>query len=196
MSKRTKFIILISVGTIIIIVLLFFIKYIYEQNFSVEKKPIKTPSIIEPKTEEQTFLLSEISPLTKKTKERAAIEKMVFNFIESFGSYSNQSDFQNMSGLKIFATSKMQNLIDDFINQEETKNKSTNNYFGITTKVLAIKEVNSNLEETAIEFLINTQREEGKESTQNIKVFYQNVLVKLIKQGDDWKVDEVEWKKQ
>jgi hypothetical protein len=196
MSKRIKLIILISVGIIIIIALLFFVKYIYEQNFPVEKKPIETPLIVEPKIEEQTFLPSEIIPLTKEIKDRVILEKMVSNFIESFGSYSNQSDFQNISGLKIFATSKMQNLIDDFINQEKIKNKLTNNYFGITTKVLAIEEINSDLKETVMKFLINTQREETKESTQNIKVFYQNVLVKLIKQGDDWKVDEVEWKKQ
>jgi hypothetical protein len=195
MSKRIKLIILISVGIIIIIALLFFVKYIYKQNFPVEKKPIETPLIVEPKIEEQTFLPSEIIPLTKEIKDRVILEKMVSNFIESFGSYSNQSDFQNISGLKIFATSKMQNLIDDFINQEKIKNKLTNNYFGITTKVLAIKEINSDLKETVMKFLINTQREETKESTQNIKVFYQNVLVKLIKQGDDWKVDEVEWKK-
>lgn len=195
MSNRTKFILLTSIGTIIVIVILFVIYFIYKQNFPVkEGTTVTTPySITKPKTEEQTFSPSKISPLTEQAKEKSELEKMVFNFAESLGSYSNQSDFQNILSLKNLATSKMQNWIDDFINQEKNKNKLVNNYFGITTKALNIKEVKFNVKKTEAEFLINVQRQEAKDSTQNTKVYFQDVLVKLIKEKDDWKIDELQW---
>ncbi len=194
MSNRTKFILLIGIGTIIAVAILFVIYFIYKQNFPVKEGTTTAPNLTtEPKTEEQTFLPSEIPPLTEQAKEKSELEKMVFNFAESLGSYSNQSDFQNILGLKNLATSKMQNWIDDFINQEKNKNKLANNYFGITTKALSIKEVKFNTKKTEAEFLINVQRQEAKESTQNTKIYYQDTLIKLIKIGDDWKIDGIEW---
>ncbi|PKL72017.1 hypothetical protein CVV26_03325 [Candidatus Kuenenbacteria bacterium HGW-Kuenenbacteria-1] len=194
MSNRTKIIILISVGTIIVIVLLFAVKNIYEQNFS-KKKLTETTLIVEPKATKETIIPSKIPLLTEEIKAKIDLEKIAFNFIESLGSYSNQSDFQNMIGLKVFATSKMQDWIDNFIKQEKAKIKSINIYYGITTKALAIKKNNFNTEKNQTELLINTQRQEAKESTQNIKTYYQDILVKLVKEGDDWKIDGVEWKK-
>jgi len=194
MFKHVKLIIFISIGIIIIIALLFVIKFIYEQNFP-KTEPVETAPIIESKIEEQVIETDEIVLLTEEAKEKNNIERMNLNFIESLGSYSNQSDFQNMVGLKVFATSKMQIWIDNFIKKEKEQNKLVNNYYGITTKALSIKENNFNTEKNQVNILINVQRQEAKESTLNFKVFYQDVLVKSIKEGEYWKIDEVEWVK-
>ncbi|MEK9130036.1 MAG: hypothetical protein AAB526_01390 [Patescibacteria group bacterium] len=191
MSNRIKIIILISAGLIIVIALLFILNVVYKQHFSIKKNPIESP-VTELKTEEQTFLPSEIVPQTETEKAKNKLERITLNFIESIGSYSNQSDFQNIIGLKNIATPKMQIWIDDFIKQ---KNKPSDVYSGISTKVLAIKKNNFDLGNNQAELLINTQRQEAKESTQNTKVFYQDVSIKLIKESDDWKIDEIEWKK-
>ena len=114
-------------------------------------------------------------------------------FIERFGSYSNQSNFSNVSDLKIYMSDKMKDWADDFVKKNNI-DRDISVYYGITTKSISqkIEFVDQDLGQASI--LVNTLRRESGGNLSEDSSFYQEALVKFILEKGFWKVDSANWK--
>ena len=139
------------------------------------------------------IIAAKISQPDKIEVKQGDLKRMAAAFAERFGSYSNQSNYGNVRGLKIFMSKKMQAWADDFIEQDRAKKIEANIYYGITTKAIA-QEVNKFDENIGqAEILVKAQRREAIGATSNATIFYQDIIVKFIREKDIWKVDQAEW---
>ena len=117
------------------------------------------------------------------------------SFAERFGTYSNQSNFGNISSLKIFMSSKMKKWSDNFIKEQKEKNYDVSIYYGITTKVAGseLKEFDDDLGVASI--LVSTRRREATGTMNNYSnIFTQDILIAFVMENGAWKVDSAYWR--
>lgn len=117
---------------------------------------------------------------------------MVRPFVERFGSYSNQSEYENLQELLSFMTPRMRAWAEGKI-RERQAGETPSLYKGVTTKALAHKVISLNEQVGQAEFLVSTQRRESVGSVGNSKVFTQDVIIKLVKEDSVWLVDGAFW---
>lgn len=112
-------------------------------------------------------------------------------FVERIGSYSSESDYQNVNDVSGIVTAELAARLEE--DAEEARKQSPDNggYYGISTTYVGAK--NSEESDVAITLLVQTQREESFGSPGNSTVRYQTVEVTLVKEGQDWKVSEYTW---
>ncbi len=135
------------------------------------------------KTVEKEIIL----PGTNETQ----VQVVSKNFSERFGSYSNQSNFDEyLNDLTMLTTTGMEDFLKNFIRPIQTENPSY--YHGFSTKVLKVKIID--LKSETAETLVSTQRTETNES-QNIvnKIYYQDLKLKIVKVNNQWLVDGAWW---
>jgi len=180
------------------------------------KKPAEQVAVSQQQTQQQldsTKPLDNLSYGTKETQQQApqqpptqqAIKTpqgveaqllvMVRPFVERFGSYSNQSEYENLQELVSFMTPRMRAWAEGKI-RERQAGEIPSIYRGVTTKALAHKVVSLDERDGKAEFLVSTQRKESVGSQGNSKVFTQDVTIKLAKEDGVWLVDGAFWQAQ
>lgn len=110
------------------------------------------------------------------------------NFIERYGSFSTDSQFTNLYELKDEMTNRFWQETEKYIASQQIK--KSQEFYGVSTKVLNISENNSS--NNLIIYSALTQRKETKNQTE--KILYQSAELKMVKQGNGWLVDGVSWK--
>lgn len=154
--------------------------------------------------EEQQVITTEVTPLvtqtipvtpteTALTGGQTDLARLAAAFSERFGSYSNQSDYSNIRDLKIFMSSSMKAWADEYIRQAILKNADTSIYYGITTKAVTTEIKSYDEDSGQAEILIKTQRREATGTTANASSFYQDIIIKFVKEDGAWKVDSAYW---
>lgn len=149
----------------------------------------------EPNLAEQTTVQTQEEkpavPASEEETSKSNVLRLASDFAEKFGSYSNQSDFQNIADLFPFMTTSMQSWAENYA---ETQRASISDgvYVGVTTKSLSRKFLSFN--ENSAEILVSTQRRESTGAMVNETVAYRDMELKMVKEGDNWKVDGVWWK--
>lgn len=128
-------------------------------------------------------------------KLKSDLTRLAAAFAERLGSYSNQSNFENLSDLKVLMTSKMQNWTDDFIAQSKASQGNNAVYFGVTTKAVSSNIITIDEGAGEATVLVSTQRREASGTmSDNVKIYYQDLELKFKKISGEWKVDEATWK--
>ena len=141
--------------------------------------------------------LEENKPKTAVSSVRSSkddLMRLSSSFTERFGSYSNQSDYSNLSNLIIFMSDKMKNWAENFIKESRINKGPTDIYYGITTKVVKEEILKYDEDLEVAEVLVNTRRKEASASAENYSdTFSQNITISFIKENGAWKVDSAEW---
>lgn len=131
-----------------------------------------------------------IPKLDEATKIKIELRQLASNFAERYGSYSNQSNYENITDLKPFMTQLMQKSADNFV---AAKIKESNEiYFGIFTKALSSEVSNISSDQAIV--LVNCQKQESTGSALNSKIYYQTAQISFSKENSAWKVVKIEWK--
>ncbi|OGF25148.1 hypothetical protein A2303_02260 [Candidatus Falkowbacteria bacterium RIFOXYB2_FULL_47_14] len=120
--------------------------------------------------------------------------RMAASFSERFGSYSNQSNFSNVTDLKIFMSQRMKNWADTFVAGEQKKGIDNSLYYGIVTKAVTqeIMDLDDYTGEASV--LVRTIRREAASSTSNVsRSFDQDIIINFTKEMGAWKVDSANW---
>lgn len=117
-----------------------------------------------------------------------SVETVAKSFAERYGSYSSQSNFQNLRDLMPLMTSSFQVETENLIATLEVEDM----YHGITTRVLSV-DVTLSEDETIATCDVQTQREEAWASPLNAEVTYQVLALLLVKDAGEWKVDNATW---
>lgn len=184
-----------KIGILIIFIgLVFLVVFVYFMFFAGGDEKIIAPATEERddkvvEIKDQPKVVFEAKQLSEEEVVQMDLKRMSMVFVEIFGSYSNQSDFGNIKDSKVFMSDKMKKWADDFINDSRIKKDDAAVYSGMVTKAIS-QEVKSFSDDSA-EISVSAQRKEIKENKENI--FYQNILVDFVKEGEEWKVDNAVW---
>lgn len=133
-----------------------------------------------------------VPPAAVLPAEASTVEAIARSFAERFGSYSNQSNFENIADLYPFMTDKMRQWAEDYIAEARIKRASPVSYWGITTRALAVKILEQ--EKDRVLLVVTTSRRESTAEELTSKVFMQDIQILFVKENDFWKADSAEWK--
>ena len=114
------------------------------------------------------------------------------SFVERYGSYSNQSNFENMEDLYPFMTDRMKTATAAFVKSQRDKGAGGASYQGTTTHALSARTLEEGSERAVLS--IASQRQESNAEMPSGRVYYQTIELVLIKDGASWRVDEANWK--
>jgi len=117
---------------------------------------------------------------------------LVLPFVERFGSYSNQGNFENLSDLLPFMTDAMKTWAQKQITIQ-TQKSFQSVYRGVTTKALSYTMAHYDATKGQAEMKVSTQRQEMIGSSENSRSYTQDITVKLVKSDGVWLVDGVYW---
>ena len=117
------------------------------------------------------------------------LKQLALSYAERFASYSTDANFKNLEDLKSLSTNNMIDFIDDFITSsdvngdffEATEAKALNSKLSYLTDSRATVDVSLQL----VKFF-------GDKSSSTID--YGNMELECVKVGDEWRVDEANWK--
>lgn len=155
------------------------------------------PKTVEPVSEKpiQTAATAQeaVSPLKKAEVGKDDLARMAAAFAERFGSFSNQSDYGNIRDLQIFMTSSMKSWSDNYINDARAKKTQTTIYYGIVTKAIANEIKQFDADTGRAEILIKTQRRESVGVAGNGAAFYQEAVIKYVRERGVWLLDGIYW---
>lgn len=130
---------------------------------------------------------------TVKVDEQNNAILIATSFTERFGSFSNQGDYRNFAELDQFMTPKVKKWVVEYSETLKKQHADFNVYFATETK--AISTVINSFDDAAgkSEILIKTQRQEFNNTTANPSVYYQDMLLNLVKIDGKWLVDGAYW---
>ncbi len=199
--SRTRLVITIVVIILLIAVLVLALISIFGARKNESTEPIVLPPVDEnqvtqklPTTQPDINNVKVVAPvvkeLTAEEKERSFLIKTAAAFAERFGSYSNQSNYENLLDVKILMTLKMQTWIDSLVVSKKQGPLPTV-YYGITTRAL-----NTNLkilESKNAQVIVSTQRQESVGAEANSRVYYQDLQIVFLKDSGVWQIDEARW---
>lgn len=194
MSNRTVYVLL---GSLLIVALglLGVFWYLATNNSNknqvvIVEEPINNATTTEDKIETPIVEKPIVNnTITTEEKEQAQLLKLAGSFVERYGSYSNQTDFENLIDLEPFMSQNLKTWADNFVAEKRKSVIENQPYYGITTKTLK-KELIS-YDEDLVKIKVSTQRSETVGADFNTKVFYEDYVVELIKEEGIWKVERV-----
>ncbi len=163
------------------------------EEFSGEEEQKESLFPVKPIKEEIRTIIHSETQVAKPEVTEADLRRMAGLFAERFGSYSNQSNYGNISDLKIFMSSRMQEWADDYIGQIRGKETLSTLYYGITTKAIFQEVVTFDNNVGTAQVLVKALRREATGTMANATSFYQDVIISFVKEGGVWKVDSANW---
>lgn len=120
----------------------------------------------------------------------ANVQTLAKTFVERYGSFSNEAEFQNLRDLFPLMT-------DAFVAETENFIATTiipESFYGVTTRVITVN-VDEFDEAAGVAVLnLTTQREEAIDSPQNVSVRYQDIELQFELVLGSWKISSAEWK--
>lgn len=128
-----------------------------------------------------------VKPPTSEEVQKNAAQQMAKIFIERYGSYSTDNDYQNIREVETLVTPNLWATLSKKIGAPINGGE----FYGVTTKAITTSIVDWAKTSAAVE--INTMRTENKNG--NILTSNQKVKVTVLQSGDQWVVDKFEWLK-
>lgn len=113
-------------------------------------------------------------------------------FVERIGSYSSESDYQNVDDVLGVVTVSLGEKLEKDAERARAQEPNDDGYYGISTSYVGAKTLEES--ETEITLLVQTQREESFGSPGNAEVRYQEIEVTLVQEDGEWKVDSYTWR--
>ena len=130
-----------------------------------------------------------LPPVSDEEKEKAQLQQLASAFVERYGSYSNQTDFENLTDLMTFMSQSLKNWAENLIDSKRVNSNSQAPYYGVTTKVLKTEIIE--FTDELVKIKVATQKSEMFGTDYNSKVSYEDLMVSLIKEDGVWKVNEI-----
>src|SRR3990167_3278636 len=198
MNKRIWGAIIVIIGLLLIAAIIFFL-FFYKPSASqpVADRPAATePRAVstEPAGTSNPATAEQTAPLPKKTEvNQDDLARMASAFAERFGSFSNQSDYGNVRDLQIFMTNTMKDWSENYINDARSRKIQTAIYYGIVTKAISSTVKQFDADTGLAEILVKTQRRESAGLAGNSSTFYQDIIIKYIREQGVWRVDGFYW---
>lgn len=204
MNKKFGLLIILVLGVILISAIAYYI-FAYTQpadENQLEGLPI-TNTAGENKTEETPVAQNNdtgkvpVETVTKKADTplgQLDIERMAKSFAERFGSFSNQSNYTNITDLRMFMSEKMKKWADAYMAKNQKDNTADQVYYGLTSKALSADTTLFDDAKGAATVIVETRRREAMGTSNNSSNLYnQKITITFVKENQIWKVDSAIW---
>ncbi len=184
---RTSIILLIILAILLLIAWLLFLRKPAADPVVVDV-PVEVP-ISAPEPETGTLTEQILEEEQEERTETASLTSVVKIFTERYGSYSNESNFANLTDVlplmsETFAAST-QNFVETATPPEE--------YYDVTTRFVSMNIDGLDEESGVAKVAVVTQREEATGGPQNVAVKFQDLRLTLVQEAGVWKVDLAVW---
>ena len=180
-----------------IVYVIFFYQFSSPPAPVVEQPVVEQPATTLPPVVEQPVkpiaAVQPISPLKKADVGSDDLARMASAFAERFGSFSNQSDYGNIRDLQIFMTGTMKTWADNYIIDARSRKTQTAIYYGIVTKAISSEVKQFDADTGSAEILVKTQRRESAGIAGNSATFYQDIIIKYVREQGVWRVSGIYW---
>lgn len=186
MSRRSKVLLIITIIVLIIMAVVIYLMKSRGATAPVDTTPV-LPSEGAPGTPPGNVPAA--VPITVSTP-FATAEATARSFVERWGSFSTESDYQNVADLYPLMTTSMRSWADSYV-RDQRKNQTLGEFFGVTTRAMKTETLEDKAGTVKIE--VTTQRVETK-GILAPRSYYQTMDVSLIKNGDSYLVDGAWWK--
>ncbi len=206
MSRRNK--VLIAVGVVFLALLLLLLWLLTRQQPPAAEIPVDngTPSVSKPLGGSlNTSTSGTVSqPVNQpapakpaqpapKPDDQASLRRLASAFAERFGSFSNTSNFENITDLTVFMTDRMQDWASKYVADARAGRTVNPVYAGTTTRAINTEVVSFDGTAGTAEIKVTTQRQELTGATESGNVYYQVLDLNFIKAAGVWKVDSATW---
>ncbi len=202
MNNKTGVLVIFILGFFIIAATVYYVFFFSEADKSPKEVDTNNSSEIvdgtkiikNPKQELTEIIRPTVTKKIDTPLGQANLERMARSFAERFGSFSNQSNFSNISDLKMVMSGNMQVWANSYIEKNTKNNVANEVYYGLTTKALSteVKSFNNQGGEAVI--IVDTRRREAMGATNNASnLFNQKILITFVKENQAWRVDSAYW---
>ncbi len=204
-NRRNLGLFIIIVGLVILISLIYF-TFFRQKNKAVaptKKQETAAPIVktkssslatVIPNSRPRNQINYDISQEPAHKTDANDLVKISKAFAERFGSFSNQSNYGNLSDLKMFMTKSLQDWINGYI-KKISKNNDNSSYYGITTKALTTKVKSFDDQTGTADIMVTTERSESTSKINGGTPYREDLELMFKKVNSDWLVDAVYWRK-
>ncbi len=120
---------------------------------------------------------------------QAGLQQTAFLFTERYGSFSTESNFENLTDVEPLIT----NSFSTQLRAQRSRDVVADDYYGVVTKALQFTMENLDEERGRATVRIRTQRQETKGISAVPRVYYQDIELALMQYEKTWRVDRAEW---
>ncbi|HTX86922.1 MAG TPA: hypothetical protein VMC41_02575 [Candidatus Nanoarchaeia archaeon] len=203
MNKRTlRTIIIIAIIILLLLIIAFFLFMYKFPGAAIPKSVNQTAG--QTVNNQKTLVTASTTPAVPAKQTKAApasndtitqtnLVKIAESFAERLGSYSNQSNFSNITELKLYMTPSMRAWADSYIAANQ-KAAYSGVYQGVTTHAISAETQDFDNTKGQADILVHTQKV-SQTGTAGPVISYQDIVVTFVKQGNNWLVDNAVWKK-
>ncbi len=117
--------------------------------------------------------------------EKNGAQQLAKVFVERYGTYSTDNNFQNIKDVETLVTQSLWSKISAPMSAKTT----TGSFAGVTTKVISMNLTSWSDTKATVE--LKTMRTEEKNGT--VTTRYQNATVEMVKVGTSWLIDKIVW---
>lgn len=189
MTRRTKILIGITIGVLIVMAI---VLYLLWKNRSVPQAG--TPEAATPVSQGTTPGDPNISApvaVPQQTTPFATAEATARSFVERWGSFSTESDFQNIEDLYALMTDSMRTWANTYLADQRKVQAAGVEFYGVTTRAMKTEVLEQSADSVRIR--VTVQRVETKGSAQ-AQSSYKTMEVALKHIGQAWFIDGAWWK--
>ncbi|MDP3970241.1 MAG: hypothetical protein Q8P90_00935 [bacterium] len=122
--------------------------------------------------------------------DRSLIISRANSFTERYGSYSSDTDFENVTALRSFMTDDMSKIADNLVEKQTSKLKDE--FYGVTTQAISSDIIDYEDGATGATVKVSTRRTETI-GTGDPEIKSETARLQLKKIGNSWKVDNFQW---
>jgi hypothetical protein len=186
MSRRSK--VLIGITAVVLIVMVVVLYLLWKGK---RGEPTQPAEVIVSSQGAASTPGGETVPLSTITYTPfATAEATARSFAERWGSFSTESDYQNVQDLYSVMTPTMRTWADKYVSDQRAKPASSE-FFGVTTRAMKAEIIEN--KNNAVRIQVTTQRIETKSNAPS-KSYYQTMELSLVKNGDGYLVDGAWWR--
>lgn len=119
--------------------------------------------------------------------QRAEVERITRMFVERFGSYSNFSNFENITSMEPFMTASMLSYANT-LKKAEQNSQSVSDYYGVTTTIVSLNTSSFAAEQNAtVSFVVQQETQQGLSG--EIQSVYRDGRLELVYRDGGWLVN-------
>lgn len=188
MTRKTRWTIIglvILLGILLVLWLVLFFR-------AAKTVPAPVVDVVQENKEEDIGLVVEEQEIQQEQQTRVqalGATTVSKTFVERYGSYSNEAEFQNLFDVLPLMTLTFAEQTRAYVLGATLPEA----HYGVTTRVLTVSVEKIDEQEGLSTMVLQTQREITQGSTQNTSVTYQQIRLELKKEEGVWKVDSAVW---
>jgi len=204
MQAKQKFIIMLIVLVTFFLAGLGIILYFYWQNQTANVKPSnKNANTVIKQNVNKT--VANANKITTETNANAvtnqttvsqngedAVISTAKNFTSRFGTFSSQSNYENLESLETYMSAEMKTWAEEYITNSK-KQQANEPYSSITTTATGTSILEYDEANSFAKVQVETMRTEKKQIPPSEKKYQQKINISFIKENGAWKVGAADW---